>query len=140
MNGWRHVRPGIGYFTIPVAGCRRTVHAIEINPVACGYLRRNAAENRLADRITAIEGDCREKLDGTFDRILMGHFDAIAMLPHALRHAGAGTVIHLHSIGPCEKEIEDAVRGTGFSCGIEVHKVKKYRPRAWHVVHDITIA
>lgn len=131
---------GIGYFSIPMAGAGATVHAMEINPVACGYLRRNAGENRLADRITVSPGDCRDLLDGTYDRIVMGHFDSIGMLPHALRHARTDSVIHLHSIGEQEEAIRSIVESAGFSCGIMVHKVKKYRPHAWHVVHDITIA
>jgi tRNA wybutosine-synthesizing protein 2 len=131
---------GIGYFAIPAAGAGARVHAMEINPAACGYLRRNAALNGLAGRITIDEGDCRDHLCGPYHRILMGHFDAIAFLPQALCHAGPGTILHLHSIGPCEERIRTIVQGAGFSCGIEVHKVKKYRPHAWHVVQDITLA
>jgi tRNA wybutosine-synthesizing protein 2 len=130
---------GIGYFTIPMAGAGAVVHAMEINPVSCGYLQRNAVENKLVDRITITQGDCRELLTGTYDRIVMGHFDAPSMLSRALLHVRQGTTIHLHSIGPQEALVQDAVEGAGFSCGIMVHKVKKYRPHAWHVVHDVTI-
>jgi tRNA wybutosine-synthesizing protein 2 len=130
---------GVGYFTIPMAGAGATVHAMEINPVAADYLRRNAAENQLADRITISPGDCRDNLTMMYDRIVMGHFDAPAMLPHALGHVRPGSVIHVHTIGAQEEVIRDLVKGAGFSCGIMVHKVKKYRPHAWHVVHDVTI-
>jgi tRNA wybutosine-synthesizing protein 2 len=130
---------GVGYFTIPMAGAGATVHAMEINPVSCGYLQRNAVENRLADRISISQGDCRDNLTGTYDRIVMGHFDAPAMLPQALRHVRPGSIIHLHSIGSREDQVHAAVEGAGFSCGVVVHKVKKYRPHAWHVVHDVTI-
>jgi tRNA wybutosine-synthesizing protein 2 len=131
---------GVGYFTIPIAGAGATVHAMEINPVSCGYLTRNAAENQLADRITVSPGDCRDLLTGTYDRIVMGHFDAPSMLSHALRHVRSGSAIHIHSIGPQEELVREAVEGAGFSCGVIVHKVKKYRPHAWHVVHDVTIS
>ncbi len=130
---------GIGYFSLPVAGAGATVHAMEINPVACRYLERNVEKNRLGDRITVSEGDCCDLLDGIYDRVLMGHFEASDMLPHALGHVQSGSTIHLHAIGPQEDAIRAAVAGAGFSCGIHVHKVKKYRPHAWHVVHDITI-
>ncbi len=130
---------GIGYFSLLVAGAGATVHAMEINPIACRYLERNVRENHLSDRITVSEGDCRNLLDGIYDRILMGHFDAVNMLPHALRHIQPGGTIHLHAIGPQEETVRAIVEGAGFSCGIHVHKVKKYRPHAWHVVHDITI-
>ncbi|MCK9579388.1 MAG: methyltransferase [Methanoregula sp.] len=131
---------GIGYFTIPMAGAGATVHAMEINPIACNYLQRNAVANRLADRIFISQGDCRDYLSGIYDRIVMGHFDASVMLHHVLSHVKPGSIIHLHSIGSCERNVREIVEGAGFSCGIHVHKVKKYRPHAWHVVHDITIA
>jgi tRNA wybutosine-synthesizing protein 2 len=130
---------GIGYFTIPMAGAGAGVHAIEINPVAFGYLQQNISGNRLSDRVTAMLGDCRTMLTGTYDRIVMGHFDAIAMVPVALRHVHAGSIIHLHSIGPAEDQIREHAEGAGFSATIRVHKVKKYRPHAWHVVQDVTI-
>jgi tRNA wybutosine-synthesizing protein 2 len=131
---------GIGYFTIPMAGSGGLVHAMEINPVAFGYLKRNIIANRLSDRIRATCGDCRDLLSGTYDRIVMGHFDAITMLPEVLEHVKKGSVIHLHSIGPVENEIRSHVERAGFSAEIDVHKVKKYRPHTWHVVQDVIIA
>jgi tRNA wybutosine-synthesizing protein 2 len=131
---------GIGYFTIPMAGAGATVHAMEINPVAFGYLERNIRKNRLSDKVSATPGDCRTSLTGTYDRIVMGHFDAVTMLPDALEHVKAESILHVHSIGPAEEQIRSIVRGTGFSASIEVHKVKKYRPHAWHVVHDVTLS
>ncbi|HEX3001855.1 MAG TPA: SAM-dependent methyltransferase [Methanoregula sp.] len=131
---------GIGYFTIPLAGAGARVHAIEINPVAFGYLARNIEENHLGDNVTLSLGDCRERLDGKYDRIVMDHFAAISMLPEALAHAKAGTVLHVHSIGEAQEQIRQIVEGAGFSPSIEVHTVKKYRPHAWHVVHDVTLA
>ena len=70
----------------------------------------------------------------------MGHFNAIAMLPSALEHAHEGTVIHLHSIGTMEETIRDTVESAGFSATIHVHKVKKYRPHALHMVQDVIIS
>lgn len=131
---------GIGYFTIPVAGAGAVVHAMEINPVALTYLERNLRENNLAGRVTASLGDCRDQLSGTYDRIVMGHFDAITMLPDALSHARAGTIIHLHSLGSVEEQVRSALAGAGFSAELDVHKVKKYAPHTWHLVQDIVIA
>jgi tRNA wybutosine-synthesizing protein 2 len=70
----------------------------------------------------------------------MGHFDAVTMLPDALRHAASGSIIHIHSIGPAEEQIRAHAEGAGFSATIHVHKVKKYRPHAWHVVQDVYLA
>lgn len=131
---------GIGYFTIPLAGAGAQVHAMEINPAAYGYLERNIQENQLTDSVILSLGDCRDQLEGTYDRIVMGHFAAISMLPEALAHAKPGTVLHIHTIGPAQEQVMQIVEGAGFSPSIEVHTVKKYRPHAWHVVHDVTLA
>jgi len=130
---------GIGYFSIPAAGAGARVHAMEINPVAFTYLERNIRENHFSGLIEATPGDCRDLLTGTYDRILMGHFDAITRFPYALQHAKTGSTIHLHSIGPVEGQIRAALESAGFSATIQVHKVKKYRPHAWHVVQDVSI-
>jgi tRNA wybutosine-synthesizing protein 2 len=131
---------GIGYFTLPVAGKAEQVHAMEINPVAYAYLQRNIIANRLSDRITPSLGDCRDLLSGTYNRIIMGHFDATGMLPSALQHVDTGSIIHVHSIGSVEEQIREMCGSAGFSSTIMVHKVKKYRPHAWHVVQDVTLA
>jgi tRNA wybutosine-synthesizing protein 2 len=131
---------GIGYFSLPLAGAGADVHAMEINPVAFGYLVRSIEANHLSGRITPSLGDCRNLLAGTYDRIVMGHFDAVTMLPDALRHAASGSIIHIHSSGPAEEQIRAHAEGAGFSATIHVHKVKKYRPHAWHVVQDVYLA
>jgi tRNA wybutosine-synthesizing protein 2 len=130
---------GIGYFAIPMAGAGASVHAIEINPVSYGYLVRNIDLNHLKGRITPELGDCRSKLTGIYDRIVMGHFDAVTMLPAALAHVRTGSVIHLHSIGDMTENIRSHLAGSGFSADLHVHKVKKYGPYAWHLVQDIVI-
>jgi tRNA wybutosine-synthesizing protein 2 len=131
---------GIGYFTIPVAGSGACVHAMEINPVAFGYLDRNIRENNLSDRVETSLGDCRDLLTGTYDRIVMGHFDAVSFLSCALLHVHEGSIIHLHSIGTVEEIIKGLAESAGFSVTIHVHKVKKYRPHAWHMVQDVIIS
>ena len=71
--------------------------------------------------------------------VVMGHFDAIHMLPHILPHVHEGSVIHIHSLGTVDEAIREIIQGTGFSPTIEVHKVKKYRPHVWHIVQDVTL-
>lgn len=131
---------GIGYFTIPVAGSGGHVHAMEINPVAFEYLNRNISANKLSGLVTASCGDCRDLLAGTYNRIIMGHFDAVQFLPSALEHVETGSTIHVHSIGNVEENIQKHCEKAGFSPTILVHNVKKYRPHAWHVVQDVTLA
>ncbi|MFY9750068.1 MAG: SAM-dependent methyltransferase [Methanoregula sp.] len=131
---------GIGYFTIPMAGSGAQVHAMEINPVAFAYLEQNIAKNGLTGRVNASCGDCRTLLSGFYDRVVMGHFDAVSILPLVFPHVGEGSVIHVHSIGEATEAIRDLVEGAGFSASIQVHKVKKYRPHTWHVVQDVTLS
>ncbi|MDP3395919.1 MAG: SAM-dependent methyltransferase [Methanoregula sp.] len=130
---------GIGYFTIPIAGSGGHVHAMEINPVAFDYLKKNISVNGLSDYVVASYGDCKDLLSGIYNRILMGHFDAIKFLPAALEYVETGSTIHVHSIGSVEKQIRKICEGAGFSATIIVHKVKKYRPHDWHVVQDVTL-
>ncbi len=130
---------GIGYFTIPIAGSGGHVHAMEINPVAFDYLKQNVLVNGLSDFVTVSLGDCKELLSGIYNRILMGHFDAINYLPDALEYVETGSTIHVHSIGSVENKISEMCKSAGFSATIIVHKVKKYRPHDWHVVQDVTL-
>jgi tRNA wybutosine-synthesizing protein 2 len=131
---------GIGYFTIPMATSGASVHAMEISPVAYEYLERNIRENDLSGRVETSLGDCRNFLTGIYDRIVMGHFDALSALPSVLPHVREGSVIHLHSLGAVEDKIRKETERAGFSVTIHVHNVKKYRPHVWHVVQDVTIA
>ena len=131
---------GIGYFAIPAAVSGGRIHAMEINPTAFEYLKRNIMENHIEDRVTAEPGDCRDLLAGMYDRILMGHFDAPSMLPDALAHIRPGSVLHVHSIGDASEMIREQVNEAGLSAAITSRRVKKYGPWAWHMVQDVTIS
>lgn len=130
---------GIGYFTIPAAMSGARVHAMEINPIAFEYLKRNIMANRVADRVAAESGDCRDLLAGVYDRVLMGHFDAPSMLADALAHVREGSVLHVHSIGDVSETIRERVGEAGFSAVVASRRVKKYGPHARHMVQDVTI-
>jgi len=130
---------GIGYFTLSAALAGGHVHAIEINPESFAFLEKNIAANYLGRNVTAECGDCREKLRGTYDRILMGHFDAPEFLNHALAHADRGTTLHVHGVGERQSEIEETVSSAGFRYTISEYKVKKYASRTWHCVWDVKL-
>jgi len=131
---------GIGYFTLPMGAAGANVHAMEINPVSFGYLVENIAANGLSGRVRAECGDCRTLLNGTYDRIVMGHFDAPAFLPDALAHARTGTVIHLHALGEAADPSTIPVETAGFEVRTITRKVKKYGPHIWHIVHDMVLS
>jgi tRNA wybutosine-synthesizing protein 2 len=126
---------GIGYFSLPAALAGATVHAMELNPVACEYLCMNVRENRVQDRVTAECGDCRNLLSGRYDRIIMGHFDALSMLDAALAHILPGGTIHLHSAGLKPPALDP---GYEERLSVEsVRRVKKVGPHTWHYVSDL---
>lgn len=131
---------GIGYFTLPMAAAGANVHAMEINPVSFGYLAENIEANGLTGRVRAECGDCRSLLAGTYDRIVMGHFDAVAFLSEALAHARGGTTIHLHALGDVADAARVSAESTGFKVRIATRKVKKYGPHIWHIVHDMVLS
>ena len=130
---------GIGYFTIPAALHGATVHAMEINPDSFHYLQKNGIANGVVSNVTPEQGDCRDLLTGVYDHILMGHFDALAFLPDACAHVHKGTVLHVHTIGEQTDAISRICADAGFSTTITPHRVKKYAPGAWHMVHDVVI-
>ena len=131
---------GIGYFTVPMAVQGARVHAMEINPVAFGFLARNVEGNRVEDRVTLEEGDCRDLLTGSYDRLVMGHFDAIRYLPEALAHARPGSIIHLHSLGAMTDQVTAAAGEAGFRTRVTTRRVKKYAPNTWHIVQDVVLS
>jgi tRNA wybutosine-synthesizing protein 2 len=133
---------GIGYFAVPAALGGAHVTAAEIDATAHGYLADNAALNDVADRLEARHADCRD-VDGRYDRVLMGHFEAPWFLDHAVQRLEEGGTIHLHAAVPrgARDGVEDATRRTLAALGADVasvdaRTVKSLGPRALHVVLD----
>ncbi|MEI6294060.1 MAG: SAM-dependent methyltransferase [Methanomicrobiales archaeon] len=131
---------GIGYFTLPVARAGGLVHAMEINPVAFGYLQKNILINKLSDRIEVSCGDCRDLLAGEYDRVIMGHFDSSGALSRVLPHVHPGSVIHIHSSGQHPTDLGHQLKAAGFEAEIETRAVKKTAPHCWHYVQDVRLA
>nr|WP_319537515.1 SAM-dependent methyltransferase [uncultured Methanospirillum sp.] len=131
---------GIGYFTLGMARAGAEVHAMEINPVSFGFLEENISLNRLDGVIRAERGDCRDCISGLYDRIHMGHFDAVPFFKSALTHVHPGTVLHVHMLGDRSEEIRRNLCDSEMDASITMHKVKKAGPRTWHMVADVVIA
>ena len=130
---------GIGYFTLPMAKAGGYVHAIELNPDSYQYLIRNISTNNLTDFIIPNLGDCGKQITGLYDRICMGHFDAVSYLPDALSCSTTGTILHLHSIGDVTGEIERCLSDAGLSAEISCRLIKKIGPYKEHMVSDVVI-
>jgi len=131
---------GIGYFSIPLARAGCQVHAMEISPVAFGYLLQNIRENDVSDRVRPECGNCRDLLEGEYDRLILGHFDALDHLSDALAHVKAGSVLHIHSLRDESERISSLARGAGFTPAITTRRVKSYAPHTWHIVQDVALS
>ena len=75
---------GIGYFSLPIAKISnpKQIYSIEINPNSFKFLVENIRLNQLEDKITPINGNCKEEVlklsnNGVkADRVIMGVFPA----------------------------------------------------------------
>lgn len=134
---------GIGYFALGLARAGGFVHAMEINPVAHGYLCRNIELNGLAGRVRPECGDCRDLLSGTYDRLVLGHFESARSLEHALAHVRSGSHLHLHAIEARPGDLAPGLVRQGERVGIpltsSVRVIKKYAPGRLHTVHDLEV-
>ncbi len=144
---------GIGYFSIFIAKYSKPkkIYAIDINPEAIEYLRKNIWMNNVENKIEILQGDCRKfsnLLENSADRIIMGYlFNTEKFLLYALKIAKANAFIHLHrtvKIEDIEKIKEKIVEiGKKNNCKIKIInmiKVKSYAPKIWHVVFDLKIS
>jgi tRNA wybutosine-synthesizing protein 2 len=95
---------GIGYFALPMARAGARVTAIERNPGAFSYLLENTVRNGVTDRVEPYRADCRDVLGAhegaSFERAVMGHYDAHEYLPDVLSVLAEGGTVHVHEATP----------------------------------------
>ena len=143
---------GIGYFSIPIAKYSkpRKIYAIDINPKAIEYLRKNIWLNNVENKIEVLEGDCRKFskiLENTADRIIMGYLiKTEKFLPYAFKIAKNNAVIHFHrtvkqeEIEKIKKRIVEIGKKNKVKIKIlKTTKVKSYAPKILHIVLDLKI-
>lgn len=140
---------GIGYFSIPMAvhSKPRKIFAIEINPVAFGYLKENIKLNKVDEIIEPVPGDCAVVTPiGIADRVIMGYLNAHEYLEQGIRALLPGGIIHYHEAvpeaiehRPVKRVMESAEKQKRTANIIGVRRVKKYSPGVWHVVVDVKV-
>lgn len=143
---------GVGYFSIFIAKyCSpKKVYAIDINPKAIEYLRKNVWLNDVEDKIEILQGDCRrfsKLLENTADRVIMGYlFDTEKFLLYAFKIAKNNCVIHFHrtvktnEIKKLKEKIMKIGRKNKYKIKIlRTKKVKSYAPKIWHIVFDLKV-
>lgn len=144
---------GIGYFSIPIAKYSKPkkIYAIDINPKAIEYLRKNIWLNNVENKIEVLEGDCRKfskMLENTADRIIMGYLlKTEIFLPYAFKITKNNAIIHFHrtvkqeEIEKIKKKIIEIGKKNKVKIKIlKITKVKSYAPKIYHVVFDLKVA
>jgi tRNA wybutosine-synthesizing protein 2 len=142
---------GVGQFTIPLAKSKAgRVVAFEINPEAYRYLVKNIQLNKVSEKVTAYNDDCRNAvkygLAHGADRVVMGYlFGTIEYLPAALQIAKDGAAIHFHEAAEPREGWKNlynkclAVSETmEYRLELSGYRVvKSYSPKIWHYVLDL---
>ena len=145
---------GIGYFAIPAARTGRPaeVIAVEKNPVAVEYLRRNVGLNGVDGRVRIVPGDNRavELPRHGVDRVFLGYLpSAVPWVGRALDLLrSSGGWLHVHTVDDARRSLPEsgesvaaAVRAAGGTLLAEPapRSVKPYGPGRTHVVVDVRV-
>jgi tRNA wybutosine-synthesizing protein 2 len=148
---------GIGYFSLPIAKIANPymIYSIELNPYSFKFLSENIKLNQLEDRITPINGDCKEevielaKRGIRADRVVMGVFPAPKryIKPALTMVKETGTFYHYEGVADNDNylslyaEFEEVVKENELrSKLIDKRFVKSYGPNLYHVVLDIYVS
>ncbi len=107
---------GVGPFSILIAKNRANVHvyAIDVNPEAYLFLKKNIVVNRVVDKVTPILGDAKqvvhERLTGAADRVVMNlpekAIEYVDVACKALRQDGG--IIHYYQFVNTSEPAETA--------------------------------
>ncbi len=147
---------GIGPFSILIAKIHDnvTVYAIDINPNAIEYLKRNIRVNNVEGKVIPILGDAREIVESRLRRIA----DRVIMnLPEkAIEYVNAaclalnlsGGIIHyyefargVNAIGKARKRVVEAVKKAGRNvlAVLSERIVKEVAPLKWQIAIDLKV-
>ncbi len=147
---------GVGPFDIPIAKSNKSakIYAIDINPEAVEYLKKNIRLNKVDKQVIPIVGDARkvveETLQGVTDRVIMNLPETanefIDVACKALKSSGG--IIHFYGFVRMPNTIEtfqqffvDAIAKNGRK--VEnfdyVNTVRATAPYEWQVVLDAKI-
>lgn len=139
---------GVGPFSILVARTARveSVRAVDINPVAVEYLRRNIVMNK-AIGVEAVLADARDAVRSVppVDRIIMNlPHTAWQFLPDAILACANDATIHYYEILNEPEGRPAKIEAAGHRVGREVevvgmHEVRSYSPSEVHYAFDIKV-
>jgi tRNA wybutosine-synthesizing protein 2 len=123
------------------------IYAVEINPVAHGYLSENVKINQVQDVVEPILGDCRDVAPrNVADRVLMGYIgNTDEYLDVAMEVLKSEGIIHYHESVPDKlkfKRPAERVKMAASEFDVDIlnqRVIKKYSPGVYHVVVDARI-
>jgi tRNA (guanine37-N1)-methyltransferase len=121
---------GVGPYPIIFAknSLMKKAVAIELNPEAVKYLKKNTELNKVKEKIQVIQGDVNkigEKLKNSFDRVVMPMpHGGETFLNAALNTAKKGAVIHFYQVLPKENAFETAIERAKKECEKQGRKFK----------------
>ncbi len=147
---------GVGPFAIPIAKSQpdAKIYAIDINPDAVEYLKKNIKLNKVENRVVPIVGDARkivdEQLYGVADRVIMNlpetAYEFVDIACKATKPRGG--IVHFYgfvrmpdSIENFQQRFIEAVEKAGRKVA-EFKRSKTVRetaPYEWQVVLDVRI-
>jgi tRNA (guanine37-N1)-methyltransferase len=145
---------GIGPFSILIAKTKKTpVVAVDINPDAIYYLKKNILLNKVEKFVYPVEGDAREVIktipEQKFDRIIMNlPSKASEFLDIALDALTEGGIIHFYeftsesdypekAIGDLKNQLKKYNRTVKEI--VNIRKVRAYAPYMWHIGIDFSV-
>jgi tRNA (guanine37-N1)-methyltransferase len=147
---------GVGPFAILIAKTHENVkvYAIDINPNAVEFLKKNIRVNRVEDRVYPILGDARQvvkqRLTSVADRVIMNlpekAMEFVDAACEALKPTGG--IVHFYAFVDASKPLENVktcfIQAVA-ECGRGVEKilfsrlVRATAPFEWQVVLDVNI-
>ncbi|MFW9935453.1 MAG: class I SAM-dependent methyltransferase family protein [Candidatus Thorarchaeota archaeon] len=145
---------GVGQLSLPMAVHAKPaiIHAIEWNPDAFYYLKRNIQVNKVSEIIKPHFGDTRlitpQLGQRKADRVIMGLIQGTDLyLKEGIQCVRPGGMMHIHEIGPkgdMENELLHKLETmcSSMSRNIELMEsrlVKTYNPRYNHFVLDVQV-
>jgi tRNA (guanine37-N1)-methyltransferase len=147
---------GVGPFSVLIAKKNPDVkvYAVDINPEAAEFLKRNIRLNRVENRVIPILGDARqvieERLLGVADRVIMNLPEkAMEFVDAACRAVKpSGGTVHYYafvrlpdSLENAQRRFSDAVEKTGRKVNtvLSAKTIRATAPYEWQVVLDAKI-
>ena len=123
-----------------------TVYAIDINPEAYKYAKRNIELNKVQNKVIPLLGDVREVLENKnikADRIIMNlPGSAYEFLDTAMQHIKPGGIIHYYEFSEGFEKPVERLKGVAYPRKVEIldkRKVRSRSPGKWHMGIDAKI-